>query len=357
MRLEVFIAELLYHHDCVVLPGFGGLVANYKSAVLNSHSHIVSPPAKQVGFNRHLKNNDGLLASHIASTLQIEYKQGLQLLEYEIVEYNTILSNEGRVSLKNIGLFYNDKSGSLQFMPDEQENFLLSSYGLKSLQLKPVKQQVISSAETLIVTADKSQKSHHGWKVAAAIAIPLMIGASLLVNNKIKHGDNFNFASLNPFAQKKSASEYLPRVEAKADQQQLISELPVVAPWPHSTNRGIVKYNFLNDRTEEEGISVRVEEKNVEVNPKSNQTKENRETIKNSVRGKFAVIGGAFSIKENANKFLEALKGQGFDAHFVGTKDGLQLVAYGMYDTKVEAENALRNIRNNDNRSAWIRRN
>lgn len=352
MRLEVFISELLYHHDCVVLPGFGGLVANYKSAALNSHSHIVSPPAKQVGFNRHLKNNDGLLVSHIASKLGLDYKQALHLLEAEIESYKTILNGEGRISLKNIGLFYNDKSGSLQFMPDDQENFLLASFGLKSVQLKPVQQQTTPIAENIVEAAPIIHTTHYGWKVAAAIAVPLMIGASFLVSNKLKHSDDFSFASLNPFSQKKITSEYLPRIEENADSK-VVTITPEVTAWPDSTTKGIVNYDFLNDRQEEKGIRVRVEEKPIQAKIQTNQSSGNKTANSHG----YAVIGGAFSIKENAAKFLESLKNQGFDARFAGTKDGLQLVAYGVYDTKSEAENALRNVRVNDNRNAWIRRN
>lgn len=349
MRLEVFIAELLYHHDCVVLPGFGGLVANYKSAVLNSHSHIVNPPAKQVGFNRHLKNNDGLLANHIASALQLEYKQALQLLEQELESIKATLAKDGRVTLKNIGLFYNDKAGVLHFMPDEQENFLLASYGLKSVQLKPVQHQVVPEPEISQPVIEKSGKIHYGWKVAAAIAVPLLVAASLLVSNNLKHSGEFNFASLNPFEKKKVSSEYLPRAESKSEVE-ITTELPAVSAWPDSASNGIVKYNFLTDSTEKKGISVRIEEK-----ISSAVTNANSSVRNTSSRG-FAVIGGAFSVESNAQNFLESLKNQGFDACFAGTKDGLQLVAYGVYDTRAEAENALRNIRSNDNRSAWIRR-
>lgn len=347
MRLEVFIAELLYRHDCVVLPGFGGLVANYKPATLNPHSHIVAPPSKQVGFNRNLKTNDGLLTSHIAGMLQIEYKKAAEMLQSELEGYKSVLAGEGRISLKNIGIFYHDKSGMLQFMPDDQENFLLSSYGLKSIQLKPVMQKI--EPEAIVIEHPKSA-SRSAWKIAAAIAIPLMIGASVLVNNQLKHSDNFSFSNLNPFADRRIVADLLPPNSAAPE----ISE-PRPADftaWPESTSKGIVTYNFEEDRQDKSGIRVKVETPEVKVADVagSNVSK----AISSS--GKFAVIGGAFMVKENADKFLAMLKEQGFDARPAGKKDGLYLVAYGVYSTRNEADNALNNIRYNDNKSAWIRR-
>ena len=55
MRLDLFLAELLYDHDCVIVPGFGGLVANYRPAKLNERRRgafeLDSRLEFAVGFN------------------------------------------------------------------------------------------------------------------------------------------------------------------------------------------------------------------------------------------------------------------------------------------------------------------
>jgi cell division septation protein DedD len=60
-------------------------------------------------------------------------------------------------------------------------------------------------------------------------------------------------------------------------------------------------------------------------------------------------------VKENATNYLEKLKAEGFDAEIAGTKDGMTLVAYGIYTSRNEAENALTNLRSSDDVRAWIR--
>ena len=60
-----YISELLFLHDCVILPKFGGFVGNKQSAILNRVTGTLTPPTKQIVFNKNLNTNDGLLISYI----------------------------------------------------------------------------------------------------------------------------------------------------------------------------------------------------------------------------------------------------------------------------------------------------
>jgi cell division septation protein DedD len=74
------------------------------------------------------------------------------------------------------------------------------------------------------------------------------------------------------------------------------------------------------------------------------------------MKGKFAIIGGAFADDQNAERFLDKLRQDGFNASFAGKKGYLQLVAYGFYDSLQEAQTALANIRSSGTGGAWIKR-
>jgi hypothetical protein len=141
MRLEPVICDLLYDHDCVVLPEFGGLVANYRSARLNRRTHVIQPPSKHIGFNRHLKDNDGLLVQHTAKLFNLSFQDASEKIRHQIASYQQTLNQSGRLVLEHIGVFFRDTSGQLQFIPDEEENFLTSSYGLRPVQLRYIEQQ------------------------------------------------------------------------------------------------------------------------------------------------------------------------------------------------------------------------
>ena len=68
MIIANYISDLLYRYDCVIVPDFGGFVANRIGAQVNNFTHTFSPPTKQITFNGLLKHNDGLLANYIASS-------------------------------------------------------------------------------------------------------------------------------------------------------------------------------------------------------------------------------------------------------------------------------------------------
>ena len=81
MDITAFIRELLFSHDCVIVPGFGGFIGNYTSARIDKGTSTFYPPVKKISFNRNLNNNDGLLAGRISGSLKINYKDALNLVE------------------------------------------------------------------------------------------------------------------------------------------------------------------------------------------------------------------------------------------------------------------------------------
>ena len=74
------IEELLYLHDCVIVPGFGGFICDYTSANINEKTGTIVPPSKKVVFNQHLKQNAGLLIDWIARKDQLDYEKAQRRL-------------------------------------------------------------------------------------------------------------------------------------------------------------------------------------------------------------------------------------------------------------------------------------
>jgi hypothetical protein len=358
MRLEAFISELLYEHDCVVLPDFGGLVANYRSARLNRKSHVIAPPSKHVGFNRNLRNNDGLLINHVAGTMNISFSEAQKLVNQVIGSYEQKLAADGRLVLDGIGLFFKDRGDQLQFIPDEQENYLLSSYGLTPVQLKFVEEEVghTSENETPVIQLAPVKRTHRGLRIAAVLAIPLAIGGLILIGKNLPGNERFNLASLNPFQRYEVIANYSAKVNMPSDAPQMIIQNPL-AKWA-AGDEGTVKFDFVNCEPSVDGIVVIRNEivappESTRVEPEANPV---RQELKTTAARRYAVIGGAFGVPENAENFLQKLRNDGFDAAIAGKKDGLTLVAYGFYASRKEAQQAMNNIRSGGG-SAWIRRN
>jgi len=71
--------------------------------------------------------------------------------------------------------------------------------------------------------------------------------------------------------------------------------------------------------------------------------------------GKYHIVAGAFREEENALTRVNQLIGKGYNARQIGTnKYGLYQVVYGSFTDSNEALTTLRNIRQEDNKTAWL---
>ena len=61
ISLARHIELLLLEHDCVIVPGLGGFIANHTEArYTGDEEHLFLPPYRTIGFNQQLQVNDGL---------------------------------------------------------------------------------------------------------------------------------------------------------------------------------------------------------------------------------------------------------------------------------------------------------
>ena len=115
MKLDKNISELLFRYDCVIVPDFGGFIANYKPAKINSRTNTFSPPSKQISFNSNLVVNDGLLANQIAQKYKVSYNEALVSIEKCVETYQNDLNLGKRVVVEKIGVFYLDPNKKIIF--------------------------------------------------------------------------------------------------------------------------------------------------------------------------------------------------------------------------------------------------
>jgi nucleoid DNA-binding protein len=136
--ITAFIRELLFGHDCVIVPGFGGFIGNYMPAVIDKSSGTFYPPVKKISFNRNLNHNDGLLVGRISGEAKISYGDARSMVEEFVADTRKKLEKGEKVVFDKIGSFINNQEGNLQFEPDRNANYHLDSYGLESFQCLPL---------------------------------------------------------------------------------------------------------------------------------------------------------------------------------------------------------------------------
>jgi len=179
MDISVFISDLLFEHDCVIVPGFGGFICNYRATEIHPVLHIVNPPSKSVSFNRNLRTNDGLLVNYIAKTGDIPFQKAQELINNWVESSKSLLKRNETLNLKGIGRVFSDIEGNIQFTPDESVNYLKTSFALKPLTAKPVlRGKEVDFTEKFAHETKKHRIPQTGvWKIAAAIILLVGIGA------------------------------------------------------------------------------------------------------------------------------------------------------------------------------------
>jgi nucleoid DNA-binding protein len=138
MDITAFIRELLFSHDCVIIPGFGGFVGNYTPARIDKNTAMFYPPVKQISFNRNLNHNDGLLVGRISGSSDINYGDARNMVDEFVAALRKKLERGEKVIFDNIASFINNQEGNVQFEPDRNVNYHLDSFGLESFQFPPL---------------------------------------------------------------------------------------------------------------------------------------------------------------------------------------------------------------------------
>ena len=324
MNIETYISDLLYRHDCVIVPGLGGFISNYKSAQIHPVSHTLRPPSKSISFNVQLQNNDGLLANYISDCESIPFASAQVKIGQYVKNLQNDLEHKNQVKISKVGVLSRDLNGLLSFEPDNTVNYLLDAFGLDTIQspaiLRHAKEVSLPKQVSKGAKRIKAPKTSINWKVAAVI-LPL-IGLSTYVSFQQEAvSDAYaNYAYLNPFKLKPAAT-YTPRtVEVK---ETLILTSIEASP-----------------------------EMEIETSVDVISTPEVIAPIVNTVQ--FHLIAGCFSSEVNAANLVSKLKTQGFDSSVIGRNSkGLFRVAFQTFSSKETALLKLQNLKATGT-STWL---
>lgn len=304
MKLANYISDLLYRYECVIVPEFGGFVTNNKSARIDKINNTLHPPYKQITFNSHLTNNDGLLANYIASVDKIPYESALNFIQFEIDVWLEKIKVQD-LYIESIGSF-SLVQNKLHFQPQKKLNYLTSSFGLTNVVIPEIKREVykkevekLEEKAPILITPER-RKAPNYLKYAAIFVLGLSaigIGGELYKDHQNKQ-------------QIVVAKEQQKRIDQKIENATFVISKPLPTL-------------------------------NLEVNTVDNRS--------------FHVIAGAFRFPENAEKKLTQLKAEGYHARILGiNKWGLTIVSFDSYDSERDAINSLNSIKRMKDEKAWL---
>ncbi len=131
--IATYIEHLLLHHDCVIVPGLGGFVAQDMPASYIVREGVFLPPYRNVSFNSRLTMNDGLLAQCISYDQDVTYAEALCILEREVEKFRRELGTAGSLALNGVGTLRNVVGGAYEFTPLPCGILSPRHYGLDSV--------------------------------------------------------------------------------------------------------------------------------------------------------------------------------------------------------------------------------
>ena len=289
VEINQYIKELLLLNDCVIIPEFGGFVANYKPASIENNQFF--PPTKEIAFNNKLISNDGLLVNYISDSEGISYFEAKQKLENFVEETQLNLERNRNVYFDGVGYLHYDSRENLQFEPQLKQNLLVESYGLQNFSYEKLYQRQMPKPAFKVEYKEPVPVIFQKRKLQKlVVAVPLLIAMALIPmkNNK----------------------EYL----SKSD----------MGLWEAITQSAPV----ATVQTQEQNVA----EFNVEATPASVE------------EFKYYIIGGSFKSEENANKYLQQLSEQGYSGKNLGVFKGLHRVAMKGFTNINEAQKELNTI-------------
>ena len=159
MQIDIpaHIEKLLFLHDALIIPGFGGFTATRTPASADYVGGSVAPPAKTLAFSENLTVDDGILVGDIAQTHGIALDDARKAIVDFVEKMQTLLQQREIVTLPGVGRLYRNYVQKIQFLPDST-NFNASSYGLPPLQFSPIarSREVVEKPATEAVAGSAS---------------------------------------------------------------------------------------------------------------------------------------------------------------------------------------------------------
>lgn len=163
------------------MPGFGAFLTETVSAQVIGNTSSFFPPKKVVSFNANVKNNDGLLANHVALQEKMSYDLAVIKIAAVVNEWTHLLQNRNRVVLKNIGEISVNSEMNWVFEPTNAVNYLTDSFGLAAfvapaITREVLKQEVEALEEKAPIIFTPERKRDYSYLKYAAVFV-VMLGA------------------------------------------------------------------------------------------------------------------------------------------------------------------------------------
>lgn len=360
------IELLLIEHDCVIVPGLGGFIANHVDAqYTQGEERLFLPPFRTIGFNQQLQMNDGLLVQSYMTAYDTSYPFASLQMEKDVEKLLHDLEMSGEYTLENIGVIKKGLNQNITFTAQQAGVLTPSLYGLYSYEMKALT-QVIKEKEIeqhlqatapiqihprseekettnpKVKTKDVIIRLNRHWldfSISAAAAILLFFCISYPALRNTSTETDTVVAAFTPASQ--TVVRQTP-VRIEHPQAHIPEAETPAAP-----------------QVEEETATADEPAVNTEVAAtvsKASEDHQKKEQAAEAPTGKYTIVLASFVNQTNAEGFIQRLGEAGFKQGKYIKNGKTSRIIYSEYATEAEAQSALVSLRQQNTAFAegWI---
>lgn len=334
------IEALLLEHDCVIVQGLGGFIANPKTAQYHAEENVFLPPCRAISFNQQLRENDGLLIQSYMQTFDAAYPEALCQLEKDVSQLCLQLDMNGEIQMGSLGILKKDLSGRIFLMAGEADTLSPENYGLSPLHILPLSQLLhVQPKEEAPAASNTQQEEQPTNPIQQENETVVSLQPQKQVMGKHPFLMDFSIAAAIAAILFILFSAPMIHQAPNVEQDSCIAG-PIIAK-PNVIQK---KNTNTSDRTQIAGTDKQT----------SNEPEANLSAATSNTE-LYTLVLACYVSEKNAQLFIQHLNKTGYNnAEFV--KGKVPRILYGKFPTEQAAMDSLRQLRkeNTDFASAWV---
>ena len=191
ISLVQHIEYLMIYNDCVVIPGWGALIANYRPSTVKGS--IMECPQRTIAFNGDINHNDGMLANSLMRRHHMSYEQACSFIADNVTTFRRQLNDNAELAFGHMGYFILNDQKILEFVPMTKCESSDEFFGLSNFEIPAI------ASDSNVVSAATIVHADFGWreKIKVAASIVAIVGVGLLLSTPVIIDKTTQNASLN----------------------------------------------------------------------------------------------------------------------------------------------------------------
>ena len=335
MNVPQAIASLLYEHDVVIVPALGAFVRHDESARVNVITNEFQRPSSSLSFDPAQREENPLIMDYLMLHNSINDEEARQQIASFVADCYTKMRDGEAVTLEGLGTLRLDSLQDLVFEPDTTADYNADAFGLEDLdvdpvyRVEPIEELHVEPANITVEPVDEPHRKT--WWIWVLLLLLAAAGMALWY---------FKFRPVEPKPLPPTPTDTLTVTDTIQPLTKDSLDIPEPIEIPVDTPLVVVDSSEMKDPVVEPVI---VTEPVAPV-----------KVVKPAPESKAFIVGGCFSVEENAMNMAKDAFNQGCLETFVMKRGTKFFVCYGQYPTAAEAKAALPVILDKYNDKAWI---